>query len=271
MPILGFGVYQVPPEDTERVVGEALEVGYRHIDTAAGYRNERGVGRAIAASRLPREEVFVTTKLWIHQPGEAQREERTRAVAPAAGPRSRRPVPDPPAVRRRVQLLAGDGAGPRPRAWPGRSACRTSIRTGSSTSSRTTRSSPRSTRSRRTRTSSGTPTRRSCGPAACRSSRGARSRRARTTCSPIRRSPRSAPPTGGRSPRSCSGGSSSARSWSSRSRSGASAWRRTSTVFDFELTDGDLERIAGLDTGASVFFDHRTAEAAKQFNDLKVR
>jgi 2,5-diketo-D-gluconate reductase A len=72
MPILGFGVYQIPPEDTERCVSEALEVGYRHIDTAAAYRNEEGVGRAIAASGLPRSEVFVTTKLWIHQPGEAR-------------------------------------------------------------------------------------------------------------------------------------------------------------------------------------------------------
>jgi 2,5-diketo-D-gluconate reductase A len=52
-------------------VSEALEVGYRHIDTAAAYRNEVGVGKAIAASGLPRGEVFVTTKLWIHQPGEA--------------------------------------------------------------------------------------------------------------------------------------------------------------------------------------------------------
>lgn len=71
MPILGFGVYQIPPEDTERAVSDALEVGYRHIDTAAAYRNEKGVGRAVAASGLPRDDVFVTTKLWIHQPGEA--------------------------------------------------------------------------------------------------------------------------------------------------------------------------------------------------------
>jgi 2,5-diketo-D-gluconate reductase A len=64
IPQLGFGVFQVPPEDTERIVAEALEVGYRHIDTAAAYRNEDGVGRAIAASGLPRDELFVTTKLW---------------------------------------------------------------------------------------------------------------------------------------------------------------------------------------------------------------
>jgi 2,5-diketo-D-gluconate reductase A len=69
IPQLGFGVFQVPPEDTQAVVEEALEVGYRHIDTAAAYRNERGVGAAIASSGIPRDEVFVTTKLWNSQQG----------------------------------------------------------------------------------------------------------------------------------------------------------------------------------------------------------
>jgi 2,5-diketo-D-gluconate reductase A len=69
IPQLGFGVFQVPPEDTQRVVEEALGAGYRHIDTAAAYRNERGVGAAIAASGIPREEVFVTTKLWNSRQG----------------------------------------------------------------------------------------------------------------------------------------------------------------------------------------------------------
>jgi 2,5-diketo-D-gluconate reductase A len=69
IPQLGFGVFQVPPEETEAAVAGALAVGYRHIDTAAAYRNERGVGAAIAASGLPREEVFVTTKLWNSQQG----------------------------------------------------------------------------------------------------------------------------------------------------------------------------------------------------------
>jgi 2,5-diketo-D-gluconate reductase A len=64
MPQIGFGVFQVPPEHTERLVSIALEAGYRSIDTAAAYHNEHGVGRAIAASGLPREEIFVTTKLW---------------------------------------------------------------------------------------------------------------------------------------------------------------------------------------------------------------
>jgi 2,5-diketo-D-gluconate reductase A len=69
IPQLGFGVFQVRPEDTQEVVEEALEVGYRHIDTAAAYRNERGVGTAIAASGIPREEIFVTTKLWNSHQG----------------------------------------------------------------------------------------------------------------------------------------------------------------------------------------------------------
>jgi 2,5-diketo-D-gluconate reductase A len=69
VPQLGFGVFQVPPEETQRAVEEALEAGYRHIDTAAAYRNEAGVGAAFAASGLPREDVFVTTKLWNSQQG----------------------------------------------------------------------------------------------------------------------------------------------------------------------------------------------------------
>ena len=63
VPQLGFGVFQVPREQTQGVVEDALEAGYRHIDTAAGYGNEEGVGAAIAASGIPREELFITTKL----------------------------------------------------------------------------------------------------------------------------------------------------------------------------------------------------------------
>jgi len=69
IPQLGFGVFQIPPDDTQQVVEEALAAGYRHIDTAAAYRNEKGVGAAIAASGIPREQVFVTTKLWNEQQG----------------------------------------------------------------------------------------------------------------------------------------------------------------------------------------------------------
>lgn len=64
IPQLGVGTYQIVPEDTERVVSEAFEAGYRHIDTASFYHNEAGVGAAVAASGLPRGELFITTKLW---------------------------------------------------------------------------------------------------------------------------------------------------------------------------------------------------------------
>jgi 2,5-diketo-D-gluconate reductase A len=64
IPQLGFGVFLVEPSETERVVTDALGAGYRHIDTAAAYENEEGVGRAIENSGIPRDELFVTTKLW---------------------------------------------------------------------------------------------------------------------------------------------------------------------------------------------------------------
>ncbi|MDQ0993965.1 aldo/keto reductase [Streptomyces sp. V3I7] len=69
MPQLGFGVWQVPDDEAERAVATALEAGYRSIDTAAIYGNEEGTGKAIAASGLPREDVFVTTKLWNAEQG----------------------------------------------------------------------------------------------------------------------------------------------------------------------------------------------------------
>src|SRR6185436_20551681 len=64
MPQVGLGVWQTPPEETERAVAVALDAGYRHVDTAAGYFNEREVGKAVTASGLPRDDVFITTKLW---------------------------------------------------------------------------------------------------------------------------------------------------------------------------------------------------------------
>lgn len=69
MPILGFGVFQIPKEDTERCVLDAIEVGYRLFDTAQGYGNERAVGNAIRKSGLPREDFFITTKIWISEAG----------------------------------------------------------------------------------------------------------------------------------------------------------------------------------------------------------
>jgi len=75
IPQLGFGVFQVPPEETAATVGSALEVGYRHIDTAQMYQNEQGVGEAIAASGIARDELYVTTKLnnGFHAPDDARR------------------------------------------------------------------------------------------------------------------------------------------------------------------------------------------------------
>lgn len=70
MPLLGYGVFLVSPEECERCVSDALEVGYRHIDTAQAYFNEEGVGAAIAKSGIPRNELFITTKVWISNAGE---------------------------------------------------------------------------------------------------------------------------------------------------------------------------------------------------------
>lgn len=75
MPILGYGVYQVSPKECERCVSDAIGVGYRLIDTAQVYGNEAEVGRAIKKSGVPRDELFVTTKVWISNAGE------TRAAA----------------------------------------------------------------------------------------------------------------------------------------------------------------------------------------------
>ena len=61
---MGLGVWQTPPEDTERAVATALDASYRHIDTAAAYNNEREVGSAVAKSGLPRKDIYLTTKLW---------------------------------------------------------------------------------------------------------------------------------------------------------------------------------------------------------------
>lgn len=72
IPQLGLGVFLVEPGETERIVTEALETGYRHIDTAAIYRNEAEVGAAIAKSGIPREELFVTTKLWNNRQDDAK-------------------------------------------------------------------------------------------------------------------------------------------------------------------------------------------------------
>ncbi len=69
MPILGYGVYQVTPEECERCVTDALNVGYRSIDTAQAYYNEEGVGNAVKKSGIAREDIFITTKVWISNAG----------------------------------------------------------------------------------------------------------------------------------------------------------------------------------------------------------
>ena len=70
MPIMGYGVWQISPEDCERLVSDALNAGYRSIDTAQAYYNEEAVGAAISKSDIPRHELFITTKVWITNAGE---------------------------------------------------------------------------------------------------------------------------------------------------------------------------------------------------------
>lgn len=69
MPMLGYGVFQIPDDEAERCVLEAIDAGYRMIDTAQAYGNEEGVGRAIARCGVPREELFITTKIWVSRQG----------------------------------------------------------------------------------------------------------------------------------------------------------------------------------------------------------
>ena len=80
MPILGFGVYQIPPEETQAAVEAAIEAGYRHLDTAAAYGNEEALGAAVRASGIGRDELFITTKLWVqHAPAGSVEEDSRRA------------------------------------------------------------------------------------------------------------------------------------------------------------------------------------------------
>ncbi len=72
MPLLGYGVFQVPPAEAERCVSDALQVGYRLIDTAQAYFNEEGVGNAISKSGIDRKDLFIVTKVWISNNGEAR-------------------------------------------------------------------------------------------------------------------------------------------------------------------------------------------------------
>lgn len=72
IPVVGFGVFMIPNDgSTYKAVRKALEVGYRHIDTAAAYFNEAEVGKAVKDSRIPRDEIFITSKLWLQDHGYA--------------------------------------------------------------------------------------------------------------------------------------------------------------------------------------------------------
>lgn len=68
MPMLGYGVYQISQQECEKCVRDAIEIGYRAIDTAQAYHNEDAVGRAIAQCGIPRQELFLTTKVWVSMP-----------------------------------------------------------------------------------------------------------------------------------------------------------------------------------------------------------
>jgi 2,5-diketo-D-gluconate reductase A len=86
MPIIGFGVFQIPDDQTQAAVEAALEAGYRHLDTAASYGNEEAVGAAIAASGIAREDLFVTTKLWVqHAPNGSVQDDTKRSFDNSLG------------------------------------------------------------------------------------------------------------------------------------------------------------------------------------------
>ena len=120
IPILGFGVYQIEPDGTQAAVESALAAGYRHIDTAAAYGNEVEVGRAIAASGIAREELFVTTKLWPQQAAPGTVEDATKRAFEASTTRLgldyldlyliHQPFADVYAQWRAMTELAGSGA-----------------------------------------------------------------------------------------------------------------------------------------------------------------
>jgi hypothetical protein len=174
MPILGFGVFQIPAEQTEEAVTGALAAGYRHLDTAASYGNEEAVGRAIKSSGIPREELFVTTKLWIQaRPGEEAVKRAFDASLQRLGLGYldlyliHQPLGDYYTAWRAMQDLHRDGlikAIGVANFYPDRLV---------DLIEHTTRSPRLSTRSRPTRSSSAMPTSSSCASAACRPSPGA--------------------------------------------------------------------------------------------------
>ena len=119
IPQLGFGVFQIEPDETAEAVQRALDIGYRHIDTAEMYRNEKGVGEAVRASGLARERGLRHQQAQQRLPPARRRPARLRRHARRARLRLRRPVPDPlaaaDALRRRLRVDLADAGGVRPR------------------------------------------------------------------------------------------------------------------------------------------------------------
>src|SRR3954468_23057152 len=206
MPVLGFGVYAVPSEETERVVTDALAAGYRHLDTAAAYENEAAVGRAVAASGIPRDELFITTKLWISDAGEDNaRRAFDRSLQRLGLDRLdlylvHQPFGDYYGSWRAMEKLYAEGA----------------IRAIGVSNFHPDRLvdlidhneiTPAVDQIETHRSSSAPPTSRSWPSAACSTRRGVPSARAAATCSPTRCSPRSPTLTASLSPRSCCAGS----------------------------------------------------------------
>lgn len=109
MPILGYGVYLVTPEECERCVSDAIRVGYRSIDTAQAYYNEEGVGHAIRKSGVPREELFITTKVWISNAGEKKAKASIDESLRKLPKRLCRLIAYPPAFQRLLRDLPRPG------------------------------------------------------------------------------------------------------------------------------------------------------------------
>lgn len=109
MPKLGYGVYQTAPEDTKRCVLDAIETGYRSIDTAQAYQNESGVGDALAECGLPREEFFLTTKVWITNAGYEKAKASIEESLKKTAYRLSGSAFDPSAVRRLLWNLSCNG------------------------------------------------------------------------------------------------------------------------------------------------------------------
>ena len=106
MPILGYGVYQVSPSECERCVRDAISAGYRLIDTAQAYGNEQNVGNAIRNCGVPREELFIVTKVWISNAGYERAKASIGQDAGTSGHRLHRPAAHSSAVQRLLRHMA---------------------------------------------------------------------------------------------------------------------------------------------------------------------